>query len=185
MINRGSRRRHQDRQEHEIFPLHDDNANLGPELNYDDFSEHSESEDCSGDDNSQIATQVVDYTNLEALKQDRLQVRGSSQRSSRIPTPAAGSGGSARLDVPPSRGGHLLFRGSNQSNTLQGNRRIVRLYRNPDDAAQLGFRGRMPRQCSRSNEQSHHNSHAFDDVVMQRRSGNFPTPDSFSFHIHH
>lgn len=180
MINRGSRRRHQDRQEHDIFPLHDDNANFGPELNYDEFSEHSKSEDCSGDDDSLIATQVVDYTNLEALKQHRLQGRGSSQRSSRILTPASGSGGSARLDLPPSRGGHLLFQGSSQSNTLQGNRRIVRLYRNPDDAGQLGLRGRMPRQCSRSSQQSHPS----DDVVMERRSGNSPTLDSFSFHIH-
>ena len=88
MIGRGSRRRHQDRQEHEIFPLHDDDAYFGPELNYDNSFDHLEYEDCSGDDDSQLRTEIVDYTNLEAPKEHRLQGIVSSQRSTRIPAPA-------------------------------------------------------------------------------------------------
>ena len=145
MINRRSRCRHQDRQEHEIFPFHDDDAYFGPELNYDDSSDHSESEDCSGDDDSQLRTEVVDYTNLEALKEHRLQGRVSSQRSTRIPALAVGSGGSAGFDSSPSIGNHRPFQGSNQSNARQGSRKTVRLYTNPIAAAQHGLHGRMPR----------------------------------------
>ena len=110
MLSRPSRRHHQDREEHDIFPLHDDDANFGEELNYDDSSQQSDFEDYSADEDSPLGTQVVDYTNLEAFKQHRLQGRVPSQRGG-IPAPAAGSGGVGCFTPPTSR--QLRFGGSN------------------------------------------------------------------------
>lgn len=149
MIGRGSRRRHQDRQEHEIFPLHDDDAYFGPELNYDNSFDHLESEDYSGDDDSQLRTEIVDYTNLEAPKEHRLQGRVSSQRSTRIPAPAAGCGGSAGFDPPQTLSSSLPRQQPVQRSARE--QKNCTTVHNPSASAQHGLRGRMPRESSNSN----------------------------------
>ena len=118
MLSRPSRRHHQDMEVHDIFPLHDDNANFGEELNYDDSSQQSDSKDYSADEDSLLETQVVDYTNLEAFKQHRLQGRLPSQRGG-IPAPANGSGAVGGFTPPTSRGGQLRFGRSNHSSDQQ------------------------------------------------------------------
>ena len=126
----GSRRRQHARLNHDVFSLENDDARCFPDLQYGDSSQNSESDFGSGDDESPIGTQLMDYTELEHLQQHRQNGRRGSRRT-QVEAGFGGEGSAAMAagadDVMLGRG--LLRRGSQSTRTQFFSPR-VRMYSN-------------------------------------------------------
>lgn len=166
----GIRRKQHARVDHDVFFLENDDVRCFPDLQYGDSSGNSESDFGSGDDESPIGTQLMDYTELEHLQQHRR----NGRRGGRRPQVEAGFGGegSAAMtagadDVMLGRG--LLRRGSLSTGTQFLSPR-VRMYSNAAPAT--GDR-RMPHRSQRRSRPS------------QLRTDNSASPDPTSLQHGH